>query len=93
MSITTDARADGQKAIAQDARTRRGYILACLSNRPDGMTAEEILDELYTHRIVPLRDFNMVRPRLTELKEQERIEAVGRRKSKSGVATTVWRLC
>lgn len=92
-NFTHSSQLEGFRSNVPDKRTRRGYILGCLSNSTEGMTSEEIMNELYRVGIIPFKDMNMVRPRITELKEQGLIEAIGRRLSSTGISTTVWRLC
>ena len=66
-------------------------IIEYLRYFPGGLTAEELTDSMYCAGLIPVRDKNYVKPRLTELRKLGMIEPVGKRVSETtGVNTAVW---
>ena len=93
MSIQEENRRAAYYDVQHDAPNRRWFIVNILRLHPDGMTAEEILQELMDDGIIAAIDPNYARPRLTELCAEGIIEAAGKKKSPhSGKNVTVWKL-
>lgn len=93
MGIQAENRREAYYEVQQDAPTRRWYIVNILRLRPNGMTAEDILETLLQDGIITAIDPNYVRPRLTELCRDGIIEAAGKAKShRTNKNVTVWRL-
>ena len=92
MSITAETRREAYYESANNASVRRVMIYQLLRGSGDyGMTAEEITDNLVQAGKLKYFDLNMVRPRLTELKDEGLVKTVGKRKSLlSGKNTAVW---
>lgn len=80
--VTRETRREAYDSIIPEVETRRAVILRVLK-MSDGMTAEEILDVLYGGGVIPMRDPNYVRPRLTELKKMGAIKPEGKRLNRS----------
>lgn len=91
--ITAETRREGLEKVAPETQTRRQVILEYLRYFPDGLTAEELTDSMYCAGLIPVRDKNYVKPRLTELRKLGLVEPCGKRLSQStGVHTAVWRI-
>ena len=93
MSIQSENRRAAYYDVKPDIPTRRWYIAQVIRSHPDGITAEEILEELLADGIISQYDPNFCRPRLTELTKEGVIEAAEKRKSlRTGKSVTVWKL-
>lgn len=91
--ITAETRREGLEKVAQETQTRRQVIIEYLRYFPAGLTAEELTDSMYCAGLIPVRDKNYVKPRLTELRKLGLVEPCGKRLSQStGVHTAVWRI-
>lgn len=91
--ITAETRREGLEKVAPETQTRRQVILEYLRYFPDGLTAEELTDSMYCAGLIPVRDKNYVKPRVTELRKLGLVEPCGKRLSQStGVHTAVWRI-
>lgn len=89
--ITAETRREGLEKVAPETQTRRQVIYEYLRYFPAGLTAEELTDSMYCSGLIPVRDKNYVKPRLTELRKLGLIEPVGKRVSETtGVNTAVW---
>lgn len=89
--ITAETRREGLEKVAPETQTRRQVIYEYLRYFPAGLTAEELTDSMYCAGLIPVRDKNYVKPRLTELRKLGLIEPVGKRESETtGVNTAVW---
>ena len=86
MSITEETRREAYYEAEQLAPTRRRIIYGALK-KYGPQTADELMERL------GYDDPNCVRPRLTELKKEGLIEALGRRTSKrTGKSGAVWQV-
>lgn len=91
--ITAETRREGLEKVAPETQTRRQVIIEYLRYFPGGLTAEELTDSMYCAGLIPVRDKNYVKPRLTELRKLGLVEPCGKRLSQStGVHTAVWRI-
>ena len=87
--ITKTTRRQSYDAVLPKTAKRSRLILETLGDRQ--MTASEITEELVKNGTIPYFNRNFVAPRLTELKELEVIETVGRRKAtRSDAQEAVW---
>ncbi len=77
---------EAARKFAAHAMTLRDQVLATIAAAPDGLTADEVADQLKSSVLA-------VRPRLSELVKMEKIERVpgARRKNVSGMSAAVWR--
>lgn len=74
------------EAMGSAANKMRRAVLAQFATYPGGATADEIAKDLNLSVL-------SVRPRVSELKRNGKIEQTGaRRKNESGMTATVWRL-
>lgn len=74
------------EAMGSTAKKLRAAVLAQFSQYPSGATADEIAKDLNLSIL-------SVRPRVSELNRNGKIEQTGsRRKNESGMTATVWRL-
>lgn len=91
--ITAETRREGLEKVAPETQTRRQVIIEYLRYFPAGLTAEELTDSMYCAGLIPVRDKNYVKPRLTEMRKLGLVEPCGKRLSQStGVHTAVWRI-
>jgi len=91
MNIPQETRRESYEAAKQDAAARRRVILEILTEHPDGLTAREVAVELHRRGITPTDERNFAAPRLTELKDAGKIEAVGKKPcAHSGRNVAVW---
>ncbi len=89
MSITRETRLEGYESIQSKRTIRAELILEILDNGP--MTASEIVKELLDRGVIKYYNRNFVAPRLTELKEEGRVEVIGKRPCiMSGKNVAVW---
>ena len=92
MNIRAENRRQAYYEIQKDAPTRRWHVVQILRHHPEGMTAEEIVQELVADGIIKYFDMNYVRPRLTELARDGIVKACGKAISRrSGRSVTVWK--
>lgn len=83
MSITQETRREAYEQV--EPRSIRMKIADLLTNE-GGMTSSEIMERMgYSNP-------NTVRPRLTELKADGVIQAVGKRKNRYGANEAVWEI-
>ena len=94
MSITLKNRREAYENIKPKRDNRKAMILNVLKNGdPGGMTAEEVAQQLLQDGKIPYIDPNFIRPRLTELKEDGKVEVVGKRRSTiTNRNTAVWKV-
>lgn len=94
MSITIINRRKSYDEIKPKRNSRKAMILEVLKNGdPEGMTSEEIAQQLLQDGKIAYIDPNFTRPRLTELKEDGKIEVVGKRRSQiTNRNTAVWKV-
>lgn len=92
MSIEKECRKGGRDAVMEKVGPRCIAIIGVLRQHPGGLTAYEINRELMQNGTLHSSDLNTVKPRLTELRNAEVIEACGKRVTPSGCKTTVWRM-
>lgn len=89
MSITRETRQEGYESVLNKRTIRAELILEILDNGP--MTASEIVKELLDRGVIKYYNRNFVAPRLTELKEEGRVEVIGKRPCiMSGKNVAVW---
>lgn len=92
-SITKKTQLESYAKVIPKRENRKEMIMAVLRNgNKDGMTAEEVLEQLIADGKTTIRDMNYVRPRLTELKESGKVKVVGSRISSTRVRTAVWKI-
>ena len=94
LSITLKNRREAYENVKPKRDSRKALILNILENGdPGGMTAEEVAQQLLKDGKIPYIDPNFTRPRLTELKEEGKIEVVGKRRSFITTRNTaVWKV-
>lgn len=93
MNITRKNRREAYDKIIPKRDNRKELILSVLKAHPNGMTAEEVAQALVDSGKISHMDMNFVRPRLTELKESDKVQVVGRRPSViTGRNTAVWKV-
>lgn len=83
MSDTAESRRDGHRAITPKKPTIANKVLEILHDRE--LTAEEIAE-------ISGISLNNARSRLTELKKKGSVETSGRRLSKTGIRTSIWKI-
>jgi len=89
MEITIETRRESFEAVKATAKQRRAIILEILNGKE--LTASEIAEELHARRITPSCERNYAAPRLTELKEEGRVKAIGKKLcQKTGRNVSVW---
>lgn len=94
MGITLKNRREAYENIKPKRDNRKAMILEVLqSGDPGGMTAEEVAQRLLQDGKIPYIDPNFTRPRLTELKEDGKVEVVGKRRSAAtNRNTAIWKV-
>lgn len=94
MGITLKNRREAYENIKPKRDNRKAMILEVLqSGDPGGMTAEEVAQRLLQDGKIPYIDPNFTCPRLTELKEDGKVEVVGKRRSATtNRNTAVWKV-
>lgn len=93
MNITRKNRREAYDKIIPKRDNHKELILSVLKAHPNGMTAEEVAQALVDSGKISHMDMNFVRPRLTELKESDKVQVVGRRPSViTGRNTAVWKV-
>ena len=81
------ARAEANASVPRE--NRYNQILQVLGDKQ--MTSREIAYEMYRRHMIPTSDVNFVRPRLTEMMDDGRIEPCGKGKDKdTGRTVTVF---
>jgi len=89
-NIPQETRRESYAAVTQDTAARRRVILEMLTEH-GGMTAREIAVELQKRGITPTDERNYAAPRLSELLEAGKIEAVDTKIcDHSGRSVAVW---
>ena len=89
MTITVETRRESFHAVKPVIGQRRKIILEILHGRQ--MTANEIAQELFNMGITPFYERNFAAPRLTELKAEGKVKAIGKRYcEKTGRTIAVW---
>lgn len=83
MSITSECRREAFEMV--DAKSARMKITELLTNE-GALTSSEIME------ILGCQNPNSVRPRLSELKADGVIHAVGKRKNRGGASESVWEI-
>lgn len=93
MSIAIKNRREAYERIKPKRPNRKDMILEVLTaGDPGGMTADEIGEQLVRDGRILENNPNFTRPRLTELKEEGKVEVVGKRTGNSGCNTAVWKV-
>lgn len=94
MSITIKNRREAYNEIKPKRKTRKEMILKILTDgNHSGMTAEDIAQQLLQNGAITYIDSNFVRPRLTELKDDGKVEVVGKRRSSiTARNVSVWKV-
>lgn len=77
---------DAARKFRSHATDLRAQVLTAIIEAPNGLTADEVAEQLQQSVLA-------IRPRVSELKEQGRIERIpgARRKNASGMSAAVWR--
>lgn len=92
-SIELRDRREAYEKVKPKRPNRKDMILDVLtSGDPGGMTADEIGYRLVEAGKIPNNSPNFVRPRLTELKQDGKVEVAGRRPGNSGCDVSVWKV-
>lgn len=82
----------GEGVNAITCTTRKQNILGILEDNKDGLTAEEIANELFERGNVPYVDKKFVSPRLTEMLHSGEVNVCGSRLSAiTNRNTAVWK--
>lgn len=93
MSIELRNRREAYDKIKPKRLNRKAMILEILtSGDPGGMTADEIGEKLVESGKIPENSPNFVRPRLSEMREDGVVKVVGRRPSRTGRHSAVWKV-
>jgi hypothetical protein len=91
MSITAQTRRESYDYIIPTIDTRQNMIMEVLQQAPDGMTAREVANKLYSLGVTSIIERNFAAPRLTELRDQGKIETIGKIKCpETGRNVAVW---
>lgn len=91
-TITRTTRRKAHEFVLPQNDTRKRLILDILSDNKEGLTAEEITDELVRRNYVSFADKNFARPRLTEMKQTGEVFVCGKRLSPvTNRHTAVWK--
>lgn len=85
MSITAECRREAYDQAQTDAPTRRSQIYRTLSQHGP-MSSDDLM------MLLGYSNPNSIRPRLTDLKDEGKIEAVGKATNANGRSVTVWRV-
>lgn len=92
MSIELKNRREAYEKVKPKRPNRKDMILDVLAaGDPNGMTADEIGEQLVKDGKVLENNPNFTRPRLTELKDEGKVEVIGKRPGNSGCSTAVWK--
>ena len=90
MEIPKETRRKSHRAVLPDVAARQAVVLGILCER-GGMTAQEIAAELHLRGLTPTDERNFAAPRLTELRDAGKVEAIGKKPcGKTGRNVTVW---
>mgnify|MGYP002529905283 CR=1 FL=1 len=93
MSIALRNRREAYDQIEPKRPNRKAMILDVLtSGDPGGMTADEIGEKLVESGKIPDNSPNFVRPRLSEMGKDGVVKVVGRRPSRTGRNSAVWKV-
>lgn len=93
MNIELKNRREAYERVKPKRPNRKDMILDVLTaGDPGGMTADEIGEQLVKDGKIFENNPNFTRPRLTELKDEGKVEVVGKRASNSGCSTAVWKV-
>lgn len=91
MNIAIKNRREAYERVKPKRPNRKDMILDVLTaGDPGGMTADEIGEQLVKAGKILENNPNFTRPRLTELKDEGKVEVVGKRMGNSGYSTAVW---
>ncbi len=77
---------DAARKFRAHAHALSGEVFAAIAGAPEGLTADQVAEQLNQNVLA-------VRPRVSELRAEEKIEPVPgvRRKNASGMSAIVWR--
>ena len=90
MDITEETRRESYEAVLPTVTVRQDAVLKILQECGN-MTAQEIACALHRRGLTPSDERNFSAPRLTELKEAGKVQAVGKKICcRSGRNVTVW---
>jgi len=90
MDIPKETRRESHHAVLSGVEARQAVVLGILRER-GGMTAQEIAAELHRRGHTPSDERNFAAPRLTELRDAGKVEAIGKKTcGKTGRSVTVW---
>lgn len=93
MNIELKNRREAYERVKPKRPNRKDMILDVLTaGDPGGMTADEIGEQLVKDGKIFENNPNFTRPRLTELKDEGKVEVVGKRAGNSGCSTAVWKV-
>lgn len=88
--IPNETRAEANETV--DRNKRYMQIVECLTEKPY-QTAKELAVMMYIKNYIPNTERNFTAPRLTELSQMGKVEAVGKKKCKfSGKMVSVYAL-
>ena len=78
--IQYDTRGEANETV--DRAKRSAQIMEILHDHREGMTAKEIAVEMHKRGYIPTTERNFAAPRLTELSNHGKVEAIGKTKCK-----------
>ena len=88
--VPNETRAESNETV--DRQKRYAQIIECLSERPK-QTAKELAAMMWIKGYIPNAERNFTAPRLTELSQMGKVEAIGKTKCKwSGKTVSVYDL-
>jgi len=88
---TEETRRESYELILPEVDQRKKMILKILKKGP--MTAHAITEQLWNRGLIPYYDRNFVSPRLTELRDMDVIEVVGKKfENRTNRKVTVWKI-
>ena len=93
VSIAIRDRRRAYDKVKPKRANRKDIILdVLLSGDPAGMTADEIGERLVSEGKISVNSPNYTRPRLTELRDEGKVEIVSKRPGNSGCDVAVWKV-
>lgn len=93
MDIPKETRRESYETVKPTVQQRQSAVLEILEEYRE-MTAQEVADELYRRGYTLSGERNFSAPRLTELRDAGKVEAIGKKLcSKTGRNVTVWAVC
>ena len=90
--IPKENRRESYNAVKPTVHQRQTAVIYLLAQHGP-MTAQEVADQLYHHGFTISNERNLAAPRITELRDAGKIEAIGKKPCvKTGRNVTLWAL-